>query len=82
MHPSPVLRQVHKAAQTGREAIKSCNHLSRLGLEDRAGDTYLSGTLPLPSVDAVTECWVPACPLQRLPLHHRACHFSPVLTGR
>lgn len=55
MHLSPVLWQVHKAAQTGHEAIKSCSHLSCVGLEHHAGDTYLSGTLPLPSVDAVTE---------------------------
>ena len=76
MHPSPVLRQVHKAAQMDHEAITSCNHLSCLGLDDHAGDTYLSGTLSLPSVDAVTERWVPARPLRRLPLQHRACHFS------
>lgn len=53
-HPPPVLRQVHKAAQTDHEAIKSCNHLSCVGLEDHAGDMHLSGTLPLLSVDAVT----------------------------
>lgn len=60
-HPSPVLRQIRKAAQTDQGAIKSCGPLRRVGWEHRAGDTYLSGTLPLLSVDAVTEGTLGPC---------------------
>lgn len=80
MHPSPILRQVHKAAQTDHEAVKSCN-LGCVGQEGHVGGTYLSGTLPLPSVDAVTKHCVSARPLQRLLLQHRACRFPPVPVG-
>lgn len=46
IHLSPVLQQVHKGAQTDHGAVKSCDHLSCVGLEDHVGDADLSGTLP------------------------------------
>lgn len=55
MHPSPILCQVGKTAQTDHEAIKSCHHLSCASLENQGGDTHVSGMLSLPRVGTVTK---------------------------